>query len=341
MAGSEPDKEQRSEAWLAQEREMIAAFFEEKDCESFARSVLRADDIHPVENQGATSYTLICPSQSKIIQFRLQRLDEELLALARQIYGTVVPSVTFHSGLPIPVYVSPVIPGQIHIFQKFPPDAFPLERQLTTTTELARFVAKSAARPLPASSYSPTSWTKTAPTVLEKITLNQALEMHDPRFKVKALHLLDKIHLLDKLPPVLSHADFAEVNILVNAHGNVTGVIDFEDAQTEAFGMCIFGVYEGFFGEMRHQKWSFFDMPAGGRSGKSVRQVLEAAFWDTLWDALPPEMRRQDLEEAVMVAVDIGIVNRYFVRGLLEGVDLGSNDHRMSLEFARGLLLDR
>lgn len=42
-----------------------------------------------------------------------------------------------------------------------------------------------------------------------------------------------------------------------------------------------------------------------------------------------------------MVAVDIGIANRYFVRGLLENVNLESQDHRISLEFARGLFLER
>lgn len=127
---------------------------------------------------------------------------------------------------------------------------------------------------------------------------------------------------------------------MVNSQGNVTGVLDFEDAETEAFGMCIFGVYEGFLGVVQHQKWSFFDQGAGDGSGKSVKEVLETAFWKTLWDALPPVMRRHELEEAVMVALDIGIVNRYFVRGLLERVEMESEDHRISLEFARGILLD-
>lgn len=121
----------------------------------------------------------------------------------------------------------------------------------------------------------------------------------------------------------------------------MTGFLDFEDAKTEAFGMCIFGIFEGFLGVMKDRRWSFFDQGAGDGSGKSVKEVLETAFWDALWDALPPEMTRHELEEAVMVALDIGIVNRYFVRGLLECVDMESEDHRISLEFARGILLDR
>ena len=92
---------------------------------------------------------------------------------------------------------------------------------------------------------------------------------------------------------------------------------------------------------MGDQKWSFFDHDAGDGSNKSVRNILETAFWGTLWDALLPDMSRQKYEEAVMVALDIGIINRYFVRGLRETVDLDSQDHKLSLEFARGILLDR
>ncbi len=251
----------------------------QSDCDDFAKRTLQTEDIQLVENQGATSYNLICPSQTKIVQFRLKRFDEEVLALAHQIYGDLVPSVTFFGGFSLPVYVSPVIPGQIHIFQKFPSTAFPLERQLKTTVELAQFVAKSAFWPRLRSSYSATSWTKTARSTLEKLIQNDDLKRFEPRFIKKAISLLEKIPLLDKLPPVLSHADFAEINILVNSQGNLRGVIDFEDAKTEAFGMCIFGIYEGFFGVMKDQKWSFFDQDARDGSGKSVKNVLETAFW--------------------------------------------------------------
>lgn len=355
---SEPEKREHSESWLAQEREIVERFFEKrvpetlgttkaeifctaKDCDEYARRTLQVEDIHPVENQGENSYTLICPSQAKIVQFRLKRFDEEVLALAHQIYGDLVPSVTLFGDFPLPVYVSPVISGQIHIFQNFPSSKFPMERQLTTVKELAQFVAKSAHWPQPKSSYSATSWTKTARVTFETMIQNDDLKRLEPRYIEKARHLSAKVPLLDILPPVLSHADFAEINILVNTKGNVTGVIDFDDAQTEAFGMCIVGIYEGFFGEMRYKKWRFFDQSAGDGLGNSVRTVLESAFWDTLWDALPPAMNRQKFEEAVMVARDIGIVNRYFVRGLLERVDPESEDHRMSLEFARGIWLDR
>lgn len=62
-----------------------------------------------------------------------------------------------------------------------------------------------------------------------------------------------------------------------------------------------------------------------------MRDVLETAFWDTVWVSVPLEMRRDGFEEAVTVAVDIGIFNRYFVRGLIEDVNLEGEDHRSSL----------
>jgi len=49
-----------------------------------------------------------------------------------------------------------------------------------------------------------------------------------------------------------------------------------------------------------------------------VRNVLDTAFWDPPWGSVPSKMKRQELEEAVMAAVDIGIANRYFVGGLIE-----------------------
>ncbi|EER43235.1 predicted protein [Histoplasma capsulatum var. duboisii H88] len=50
-----------------------------------------------------------------------------------------------------------------------------------------------------------------------------------------------------------------------------------------------------------------------------------------VWASVPLEVRREEFEEAVIVAVDIGIVNRYFVRGLIEDVNLEGEDHRSSL----------
>jgi hypothetical protein len=348
---------ERSKAWVEQEKEWIAEFFAIKvpkalakpgkrvsesltsdDCHEYARRLLGAADVEPVQNQGATSYTLVSLCQKKIIQFRLDAFNEDVLALAQAIYGNLVPTITSFGDFALPVYVSPLIPGKVHIFQHFPTDAFPLKRQLRTVTGLGQFVAKSAFWPQPASTYSSTSWTKTARHVLGKLAKNTSLGDIEPRFLAKVSTLLEKVNLLDKLPPVLTHHDFVEINVMVDVEGHVKGVIDFDEAQTEAFGFCIFGIYESFLGHMKDSKWTFFNEQAGDGSGRSVKNVLESAFWDTLWESLPSAMTNQ---EAIAVTMDIGSINRYFVPDLLETIDLANNSHRRSLEFARGMLLDR
>lgn len=134
----------------------------------------------------------ICPSQEKIIQFRLKPLDEGVLALAHKIYGDLVPSTMSFRSYALPVYVCPVIPGQVHMhLQKFPKGGFPLQRQLTTVTELAQFVAKSAFWPQLVSTYSLTSCTKTARSTLEMLTQNDSLRKLEPRFVNKASSLLE------------------------------------------------------------------------------------------------------------------------------------------------------
>lgn len=352
-----------SGAWLTQEQELIDLFFKEKvplalrklpsskdsfqctaeGCAAFARKVLRSDDVRPVDNQGAASYTLICPSQNKIVQFRLERFNEHILTLAHDIYGDLVPVPTRLGSFPLPVYVCPVIPGVVHIFQDFPKDRFPLRRQLNTVRDLAAFVAKTVFWPQPRQALSSDSWTATASAKLKDLASMNRLRQMEPRFAQKAAELSSKLHLLDRLPLVLTHIDFAEVNIMVDpSDGHLTGVLDFDGARVEAFGMCLFGVYEGFFGEMRDARWRFFDQPAiqdsqePGNPPRSVRETLQATFWDTLWDAMPPGMTRQDLEESVMVALEVGIINRYFA--VIDPED--ENDLR-SVNWATGLLLDR
>ena len=360
---------QLTEGWLAQEKDFIETFFEKKvpqalsetephvgeqrptaeSCDKFAKTLLGSDDIRPVDNQGAQSYTLICPSQNTIVQFRLRRFDEDALALAHKIYGELVPAPTLKNGFPIPVYVCPVMPGVLHIFQDFPKglNKFPLDRQLNTVHDLAIFVAKAAFWPQPKESLTDDSWTVMARAKLTRLTQMTKLYQIEPRFARRASYLLSRLHLLEKLPLTLNHLDFAEINIMVDREsGHLTGVLDFDDARTEAFGMCIFGVYEGFFGVMRDARWRFFDEPVTGQSAgvpdrksQTIRQVLEAAFWNSFWDAVPSWIKKSEYEDPVTVALDVGIINRYFDKDC--DVDPDSEDDMRAVNWATGLLLDR
>jgi hypothetical protein len=166
--------------------------------DQFAKTVLHSDDIRPVDNQGAQSYTLICPSRNKIIQFRLHRFDEDVLALAHKIYGEWAPAPALIKEFSLPVYTCPVMPGIIHIFQKFP-DPFPLDRQLNTVRDLALFASKAAFWPQPRDSLSSDSWTIAAGTKLTRLTQMTRLSQMEPRFAQRAADLLKNAFLIIKI----------------------------------------------------------------------------------------------------------------------------------------------
>ena len=344
------------EEWDQSERAIIEEFFRvkvvealkssdnnqiqctEASCIDFAKRILKASDIAPVKNQGCNSYTLLCESRSQIVQFRLRPFDAAILELAHQIHGDKVPATVYHSGFPLPVYSSDVISGKVHILQPFPKDTFPLERQKRTVIDLGQFIAKTTFFPQSKSSYKSDSWTAKSIEVLERLHRNSSLQAIAPEIANIVSNLRDRIHLLDRLPAVLVHHDFSEVNILVDEAGNVTGIIDFDAAGIEAFGMCIWGIYECFLGSMEQGKWSFFNQEAEQYSGRTIRNVLEVAFWDSLWSCISPDFQRRDLEAAIQVALSIGVINRYFIRGMIDEIDESKKVHRVSMEYAKGIL---
>lgn len=344
------------EEWDQSERAIIEEFFRgkviealasrknnqiqctEASCIDFAERILKASDIAPVKNQGCNSFTLLCDSRSQIVQFRLRPFNTAILELAHQIHGDKVPRIVYHSGFPLPVYSSNVISGKVHILQPFPKDIFPLERQKRTVIDLGQFIAKTTFFPQSKSSVKSDSWTAKSREVLERLHRNSSLQAIAPEIANIISNLQDRINLLDRLPAVLVHHDLSEVNILVDEAGNVTGVIDFDAAGIEAFGMCIWGIYECFLGSMEQGKWSFFNQEAEQYSGRTIRNILEVAFWDSLWSSIAPVFQRENLEAAVKVALCIGAINRYFVRGMMDEIDESIKVHRSSLEYARGIL---
>lgn len=226
-------------------------------------------------------------------------------------------------------YSSRAIPRRVHVLQPFPGAQFPLAREKTTVAELGAFVAKAPffAQLKP---YRHDSWTHTAADTLYWLTKNTSLKTLAPDLHAHIATILQpSVHLLENLPAVLTYHDFAQVNILVDDSGNLTGVIDFDEAGIEAFGMCIWGLHECFFGMMEKGKWSFYDTVADGGSleAHTIRQVLESTFWESLWANTLPWLRRADAEQAIMVSVSIGVINRYFIQGMVDEVDLSRPSH--------------
>jgi len=252
-------KDNLTAEWLAQEQEIARTFFSKKnlkddrgspvcqstDCDQYARRLLGTDDIRPVDNQGANSYTVICPSQSKIVQFRLKPFKDDIFHFAHQLYGEISPEIErLDDFVALSAYLSTTLRGKVHVLQPFPKDKpFPLEREKKTVIALAEIVALSAYFPQPKTVYSTNSWTRSARSTLSQLLVNDNLRNTVPKIIEKVAALYDELHLLNELPAVLTHPDFTQLNILVDDDGSVTGVIDFDEAEFEALGMCNFGLY--------------------------------------------------------------------------------------------------
>jgi len=337
--------------WDAHEQELVQNFYSIKvprvagrrvctprDCDAFARRLLNttSEDIRRVDNQGSSSYTLICDSQSKIIQFRIKPFDPRTMQTAHQIYGDISPEVDHYSNFALPVYVSKVLPGKVHVLRGFRArDNFPLEREKRTVTDLAEVIAKSAHYPRSADAYTDTSWTKSAKSTLTFLMEYKWFQSIAPEVVEKIRSVYTQLDLLNQLPAVLTHHDLTQLNIFVNEAGAVTGIVDFDKAEYEALGMCIFGLYECFVGSMENRIFSFHNFPAKDGSGKTVRQVLESAFWDTFWAKLPAGLERKKLEAPMRVAIDVGIINRYFHPSFV------NTTGERALSYADGILLGR
>ena len=350
--------------WVENEREIINEFFNEKipaafkekelretdftwkwcsayDCLEYAKFLMQGMPIALVNNQGSSSYTLICPGRDRIIQFRITDLNVETIEEAKQMYGDLVAKVFRHHDFILPVYTYNILPGQLYIWQKVTRHSFPLEREKRTVTDLAKFIATASRFPRSKDSYSDNSWTMSAKATLQRFKQNTSLRETAPEIHIRVAYLSTKLHLLDNLPGVLTHLDLVSQNILVDKDtGNITGVVGFDEARTEAFGINIYALYESYVGSMADGHWSPYDMPAGQQHpGLSVSEVLTRAFWDTLWANMAPGLERKVFEEAVGVALRVGLVNRFFVGPMQDEIDLENRMHVVSLDYAKGILL--
>ncbi|KAJ9659616.1 hypothetical protein H2198_003029 [Neophaeococcomyces mojaviensis] len=346
------------------EQEHITKFFENKvlsilsatplqvtptqsNCHAFASNLLHCKDIKPVQTQGSFSYTVFSFECQKVVQFRLKPLDEATLLLAYETYGDLVPPATFVEGFALPVYIFPLAHGHLHTSEPHPETRSALERQIRTVRDLARFVAKGAFTPQSTDCYAPESWTLTAESTLHMIIENKSLTEIEPGFAQRAELLLPRLGLLTKLPPVLCHVDFFEINIMVEpVTGALTAVLDWDGAQIEAFGMIIYGVYDSFFGCMKDHssdaEWSWFGTPLPDSDDmRSARDILESNFWNVFWDAVPSSFSKAEYEDAIAVAIEIGLVQRNLPRSLVEGPEERREQLFSNIRLMRGVWLSK
>ena len=75
-------------------------------CDEIARSVSGASTVSPVDSPGSMSYTVVCggrpgPQQDLVVSFREPgaKLDKEMVNLAKEIQGDLVPESTRHGNV--------------------------------------------------------------------------------------------------------------------------------------------------------------------------------------------------------------------------------------------------
>lgn len=275
--------------WEQSEQETINEFFQEKvpaalkeiairdpgftskscsasECLQYAKVLMQGMQISLVNHQGCNSYTLICPERNQIIQFRAAKLNTEAVDEAKQMYGDLVASTTYHNDFVLPVYTYNILPGQLHIWQKVSRGSFPLEREKRTVIDLSRFIATASHFPHSKDGYDGTSWTKSANAVIQRLEHNSSLRQIAPEVYAEIEFLSTRLHLLDDLPAVLTHLDLGGQNIFVDKDaGTLTGVIDFDEARIEAFGINIFTLYENHVGSMEDGRRTLVSLRYAGR----------------------------------------------------------------------------
>lgn len=174
--------------WDESEQVMINSFFEQRvpkvadttcsatECHEVAQALMHGSKIVLVNNQGYHSYTLACPERNQIIQFRLKNLCTNFIDEAKEIYGDLVCQVVHHSGFKLPVYTFDIVPGVAHYWQEPPRNPFPLERELKTVIDLAKFIATSSHFPHPPTDCKDSSKTHCASATFKRLQSNSSLK---------------------------------------------------------------------------------------------------------------------------------------------------------------------
>lgn len=98
-------------SWAQQQ---ISRFFSERkspsqvQCDAIAQSLSGASTVSPVESPGSMSYTVVCrgcsfdqAEQNLVVSFREEGagLDEEIVKMAKEIHGDLVPVSISHGNM--------------------------------------------------------------------------------------------------------------------------------------------------------------------------------------------------------------------------------------------------
>ncbi|CAG8930991.1 unnamed protein product [Penicillium salamii] len=215
-------------------------------CNTRARELVGGDVI-PVSIQGSCSYTVYAGTKQEfVVQFRLRPvlLEMKTVALARQIYGSLVPWTTCHGQMGdivdgkecVIIYVMDRVQGVSQLeFQLSRDETNSLEffawRQ-NLVSDLAKFFARGWDSPVHVDD-------EVRKALQERYETDLKLLYHalPDRFRPIVQRSLDSLPAIMSLPPVLLHQDLGVFNVMVDEESHLVGIIDWAEAEVGPFGI--------------------------------------------------------------------------------------------------------
>ena len=305
------------------------------DCLEYAKLLMPGMEIFLSNIQTTKTYELICPARDRYILFCAVEMNIQAIDVAKQMYGDLIATTVRHHDFIIPVYTYSIQPGQLHLWQDISATSFPLEREKRTFVDLAKFIATASHLPRSKNNYDKFSWTTSADATLKRLEQNPLRDTH-PDIHTEIVSLSKKLHLLDTLPAVLTPYSITRQDVLVEKDtGAITGVRNFGNACTEAFGINISNL-SIWFGYHRSGLWRPYDSQAGGDYPCwRASEILTRVFWDTLWANTGPGLEKKVFEEAVGVALKVGTIQQFIWR---DGIVLDEPIPTSTLQLMREVL---
>lgn len=125
---------------------------------------------------------------------------------------------------------------------------------------------------------------------------------------------------------VLAHGDLCEMNIIVNPHThNITGIIDWAEAEIMTFGSSLWGVFNAL-GWMGPKGWQFHDR----------YDDLEKMFWHTFL-CMTGSITEVD-KQNIFLARRLGFFLRYGFQWSVDGVPTPAKDTDSSMIYLDAFL---
>ncbi|KAF2092709.1 hypothetical protein NA57DRAFT_49754 [Rhizodiscina lignyota] len=291
-------------------------------CIAHAQSLLSTSKIEPLpqESQGGCSFTLRILSTDlesqprQLLQFRPTKysLAVSITDDAKLIYGEYAPFVRCLGHLllgdlgRIDVFLIDIIEGISYAdvrpnFRHL--DNSLVSRQMRYITGFADFLARGWRHGKGAEQLMSCNG-KVGRQLKRKI---ERLTLELPTYELRSIacRILEHLPMLDKLPVVLCHGDMIPSNIIIHdSTSSIQGFLDWAEAEYLPFGIPLYGL-EHFLGYLSASRGS------STFTHYSCEAELRSRFWKELEDRIPELIGSIILEEATLLARDVGVLLWY------------------------------